>query len=336
MKNNKIIFFASGDFAVPTLKHLLENNYSIIGIVSSKDKVIFNDKRIVDLAEEYNIPYVIPNDLEDESFVNWLRQKNPDIFCVISYKKLPDVILSIPNTCAFNVHASLLPFLRGAAPINWAIRNGYKETGLTAFLLNDKIDCGNILSNEKVSIKETDDYKSLFQELSIKCCSFTRKVIDNIILHEKFYLNKSISQSVLPNTIGNILKAPKINQDYFKDWDYLNADEFIRLIRSVKPIDGIPMKMVILQETCGENFMTNEIIKKLRCKIYNAEKVNTNHDKTIMTDGKEYIFLRLNNGECVSIKEIQLEGKKRLDVKEFLRGFKYKNKPYSYYFDKIS
>lgn len=335
IKTHSIIFFASGDFAVPTLKFLLENNYNVVGIVSSNDKVVFNDKRIVDLAIEYDVPYFLPKNLEDETFIQWLNDKDADIYCVISYKKLPDIVLKTAKLCAFNVHGSLLPFLRGAAPINWAIRIGLKETGMTAFILDDKIDCGRILSNAIVSINDNDTYGSLFARMSEQCVGFTMNVLNMLENNSDFYLRNAINQPSLPLFLKKKLSAPKINEKYFEKWDELSSTDFIRLLKSVSPFDGVPMNLKIYKRVYGKNFVEVEKVKSIRCKVYDAETIEIEGNIERLTDGKNYLYIELDNGSFVSIKEIQLDGRKRLDIKEFLRGFKYKTDDYFLTFETL-
>jgi len=175
-----VVFFSSGDFGIPTLKALIENEkYNVKGVVTSNDKAVYNDKRIADIADANGIPCCIPsNDDELYYFLENIKDDKSDFgnnlyYCVISYKKLSDRILSLVDGRAMNVHASILPFLRGAAPINWAIRLGFKETGLTAFKLSDKIDRGDIINSMFVNINDDETYDSLFKKLSDKCVDFT-------------------------------------------------------------------------------------------------------------------------------------------------------------------
>ena len=160
-----VVFFSSGDFGIPTLKALIENEkYNVKGVVTSNDKAVYNDKRIADIADANGIPCCIPsNDDELYYFLENIKDDKSDFgnnlyYCVISYKKLSDRILSLVDGRAMNVHASILPFLRGAAPINWAIRLGFKETGLTAFKLSDKIDRGDIINSMFVNINDDETY----------------------------------------------------------------------------------------------------------------------------------------------------------------------------------
>ena len=157
-KRFRILFFGSGDFPVRTLEHLINTGYDISGVVTSHDKNHFEEKRVRDIARENNIDCITVGSTREPELLQWLDAHPAEIFCVISFKYLPKEVLTRASLCAFNIHASLLPFLRGAAPINRAILYGFKETGLTAFRLTDKIDCGNILENTKVSIDAVENF----------------------------------------------------------------------------------------------------------------------------------------------------------------------------------
>lgn len=322
MTKDKIIFFASGDFAIDTFESFLLNDYNVVGLVTSNDKVKFHNRRIRDVAEVYGVPvYVIKNDVkmeEDGFFIDWLKRANADIFCVISFKKLPSEVIRLANKCAFNVHASLLPFLRGSAPINWAIRLGYKETGLTAFVLNDKIDCGDIIANTKVKISDDDKFTTLFMKLSSECVDFTFHVIDDVLQRddwEKFL----IKQPSWNKNYEYVAEAHKLNDEYFNyDWTWRTAQETLKYVNSVDD-EGVPCTIITL----------NEQGKKVEFigKIYEVEVVNNNEpqpNKVCESDGKTYIKINfVDNSQSLLVKRIQLAGKKIMNVEDFLNGFRY-------------
>lgn len=325
MLKDRVIFFASGDFAIDTLQSLIENETNIVGIVTSMDKVEFHPYRIADVAKSYNIPlYIVKGGIpmeKDEFFMDWLRRANGDIFCVISFKKLPNEVIKLAKKCAFNIHASLLPFLKGAAPINWAIRLGYKYTGLTAFVLNDKIDSGDIIANTKIKVKENEKFTSLFKRLTDLCIDFTKEIIENYLQKEdwKEYL---IKQPIPSEEHDYVSVATKINQDYFKKvhWIHFYANEFKQCVDSVDNI-GFDCRIIIHNKILGKE-------KEIPIKIYNVDVVDpkdVSYDQwgTTETDGKTYIRINLAGGSAVNVVEIQIIGKKKMDVKSFLNGFRY-------------
>lgn len=323
MTKGKIVFFASGDFAIETFESLLENDFNIVGLVTSNDKVKFHNYHISDIAEKYGIPtYWVKNDVpmdKDNFFIDWLKRANADIFCVISFKKLPNNIIKLAKKCAFNIHASLLPCLRGAAPINWAIKMGYKETGLTAFVLNDKIDCGDIIANVKVKISKNDKFTTLFKKLSDECIDFTKHVIDDVLQRDNWQ-NYLIAQAMPSEECEYIAKASKIDQKYFKaHWTRFTAQRFKNYVDSVDNI-GFDCKIILRDE--------NSIDKEIKAKIYDVEVVE-NDDQTVddiwqtVSDGKTFIKINLAENTAVYIKKIQIVGKKMMDVETFLNGFRY-------------
>lgn len=324
-----IVFFSSGDFGIPTFKALIENKkYNVKGVVTSNDKVVYDDKRIVDIADANGIPCCIPSN--DDELYHFLKDIKDDesefgnnlYYCVISYKKLSDRILSLVDGRAMNVHASILPFLRGAAPINWAIRLGFKETGLTAFKLSDKIDRGDIINSILVNINDDETYDSLFKKLSDKCVDFTMGSLN------LFRLMSITSQRIgrQPN-IGvkrDILVAPKITKKYWDGWLRLSMKEIDRLFKSTS--NGLPCKIYVIDDN------KNTQCDALNAKIWDYEFISNFEDGSegvnwypTECDGKTYIRVAFGDQveKVMTIKEIQLEGRKRMYIKDFLRGFKY-------------
>jgi len=325
MTKDRVVFFANGDFAIDTFETLVNNGSNIVGLVTcTNDKVRFHKKTIKQVAEELRVPYYMikGEKFEDDAFfIDWLKRMDADIFCVISFKKLPKEIIKLAKKCAFNVHASLLPFLRGAAPINWAIRLGYKETGLTAFVLSDKIDHGDIIANTKVKIAAGEKYTTLYKKLSNACVDFTGHIIEDVLQH-KDWKDCLIAQPTWNNEYEYVIDAHKINSDYFRcHWTYFECEKMQRLVNSVDNV-GLPCFIYVIDE--------DNKVKKFEAKIYDVEVVNK--EETPMnvqtlyceSDGKTFVRLNLADcGKCVYIKRIQLAGKKIMDVGDFLNGFKH-------------
>jgi len=323
MTKDRVVFFANGDFAIDTFETLANNGSNIVGLVTcANDKVRFHEKTIGQVAEELRVPYyMIKGDKfeEDGFFIDWLKRMDADIFCVISFKKLPKEIVKLAKKCAFNVHASLLPFLRGAAPINWAIRLGYKETGLTAFVLSDKIDQGDIIANTKVKIAAGEKYTTLYKKLSDACVDFTDHVIEDVLQHED-WKECLIAQPTWRHEY--IINAHKINSDYFRcHWSHFECEQMQRLVNSVDNI-GLPCLIYVIDDDNRE--------KKFEAKIYDVEVVNKEETPMNMqtlyceSDGKTFVRLNLADcGKSVYIKRIQLAGKKIMNIEDFLNGFKH-------------
>lgn len=333
-----IVYFSSGDFGIPSLIKLLDKgngqtDISIKGIVTSKDKTLFHPKKISDIAEENEIPYIIPKN--EEELMKFLTSLGSiDMFCVISYKKLSPNILSLVNGNAINIHASLLPFLRGAAPISWAIRIGFKQTGLTAFKLSDKIDSGDIIATTAVDIEKDENYQSLFKRLSDICA-------DNFITTVIEYYMKSISDDNVcflhQPSVGvksRLLMAPKINRTYWLGWKDLDNNEIDRLFKST--MKGLPCKLyAINRDDIRETYEFQAKIWDYEWLSYEDAEKHTLDLYPTECDGKNY--LRIPTGQhgtmLMSIKKFQLEGKKIMPITDFLRGFKYSRKIDQFYLD---
>ena len=251
MDNNKtsIIFFGSGDFPYPTFKTIVENEvYDVKGLVTSPYKPYFYSETLKDVAERNNIPVFSTHMPNCAELVEWLKEKEADIFCVISYKFLSNDILRIPKITAFNIHASLLPFFKGAAPINWAIKYGMKSTGLTSFVMDDKIDSGEIINNIKIPIEDSDDFGPIYNRLSVLSVGFTIDTIQKITAHRDWrrYL---LLQPDYKLTDVKYMYAPKLTDDNtripIKYGELPNSDELYNHIRSLSPNIGTPCKLQV-------------------------------------------------------------------------------------------
>lgn len=174
-----ILFFGSADFPVQAFCELIDRGYTIAGLVTSHDKCVMGEKRLKVVAEEHGIDtYVLEGSMERPLFTKWLDEHQADVFCVISFRYLPKEIYSRARVCAFNIHASMLPLLKGSSPIFWAVRRGFEKTGLTAFVLDDRIDSGRIIANCQTDIQNGEGFVSLHSRLRTMCRWFVCKVID--------------------------------------------------------------------------------------------------------------------------------------------------------------
>lgn len=338
-KKCRLVFFSSGDFPYYTIEQILSLNlYDVVGIVTSEYKSITIGHTVEDLANKYNIPCLKihnNNELNSKDVISWLKEKNADIFCVISFKYLPKEILSIPKITSFNVHASLLPFLRGAAPIYWAIRYGFKRTGLTSFILDERIDTGEIITNISIPIAENETYGTLHNKLSVACVGITVETISKIYRHDDWRRNLILQPDC--GIESCYMKAPKLNTslmtidrtDFNNYIDYGTESSFKKtcaLFRALSPYIGCKSKLIVHKE-----YDTFE--KKYDIKIYDIEELDGKDvDKSllkspysnIITDGKSFMYITSRyTDKMISIKEIQVSGKKKMNIKDFLDGFHY-------------
>lgn len=329
MAKDRIIFFGSGEFPVRTFEEITElrDRYEIVGLVTTrkssrlfkKDSPIGNTS-LSSIAYQKNIPLIYWDEHPEDDVYEFCRMLSPDIFCVISFKKLSERFLSLPKKVAFNVHASLLPLLRGSAPINHAILNGFSKTGLTAFVLNNKIDSGNILSAMPVDIGPEEDFGSLYWRMSNMCLEFTENVLWHLTSEDcNSYISNAIQQA--PAIPGHpFFNAPKLTSGYLEMWEYSGIDNVLNRLRSVSPTDGLHLSLTVVDAK------TRNEVKYFETKILKAHKSHMTSDFTYeLTDGKTYMYCIVHGPfdsyDCLVIDRIQVAGKKAMDIKEFLRGF---------------
>ena len=233
----RIVFMGTPDFAVESLKILVENNYNVVGVITMPDKPSGRGHKlqfsaVKQYAIEKNLPILQPEKLKDENFLEALKALRADVQVVVAFRMLPEVVWNMPRLGTFNLHASLLPQYRGAAPINWAIINGEKETGATTFFLTHEIDTGKIILQEKISISETDDAGSVHDKLMLIGAEMVRKTIDLLILGETDAIDQS--QFIHPET--ELKAAPKIFKDTCKIDFNKSVDDSYNFIRGLWPL----------------------------------------------------------------------------------------------------
>ena len=300
----KIIFWGTPDFAVPSLKILLENNHKILAVVTAPDKErgrgqMVSFTPVKEFAIQNNIPVLQPEKLKAEDFINNLKTFDCDLYVVVAFKILPREIFTIPKYGSFNLHASLLPKYRGAAPIQWTIIKGETETGVTSFALEDKVDTGNMYLQKKIPILLEDNFGALHDKLSLLGAEAVLDTV-NSIENGTAQLQKQSDELATP--------APKITKEIMQiDWNK-SAKDIHNLVRAFSPWPGA-------------FFIHNEkLIKVFRTRI--DSEMNLAARKIL--ERKEQLFIGCRD-DAVEILEIQLEGHKKLSVTEFLRGYSFSN-----------
>ena len=309
----RIVFMGTPEFAVASLDALVNAGCTVVGVVTAPDKpagrgLKLQESAVKKYAVEKGLKILQPEKLKNPHFLEELRLLNADVQVVVAFRMLPDVVWNMPAMGTINVHASLLPQYRGAAPINWAIINGEKVTGVTTFKLKHEIDTGDILLQEKINIDENETAGELHDKLK----ELGAKVLVRTIQSLADGRLKEVAQSQIPNVKSENLKhAPKIFTETCKiDWNK-PVNEVHNLIRGLSPFLGAFTYL-------NEKFM----------KIYSSER---EHTRTSIpagqyeTDGKTYLKFACSDG-YISLKEIQLEGKKKMQVADFLRGYKMQEK----------
>ena len=303
-KSLRIVFMGTPEFAVPMLDTLYRSSHQIVAVITAPDKpagrgMQLSESDVKKYAVAHGLHLLQPEKLKNEAFLDELRALNADLFIVVAFRMLPVVVWDMPPLGTINLHASLLPNYRGAAPINWAIINGEKESGVTTFKLQHEIDTGQIIMRDKVAIRDDETVGELYHELMD---------IGKVVLLKTVDAIASGDYPLLPQDhITDVKHAPKIFKDDCRiDWNR-DATSIYNLIRGLSPY---PAAWTTLQ---GKTL-----------KIYTADKVIDQHGKPtgqVETDGKTNLRFTCADGHIV-LKDLQLEGKKRMGVEEFLRGYK--------------
>lgn len=309
-KDFKIVFFGTPEFAVASLAKLVDEGYNIAAVVTMPDKPAGRGRQILQsdvkkYALEHNLPILQPEKLKSEDFIGQLRNINADLFIVIAFRMLPEAVWQMPKYGTFNLHASLLPKYRGAAPLNWAVINGDKETGVTTFFLKHEIDTGDIIQQKKINIDDNDNVGTVHDKLMALGADMVIETVNAIIAGTV----KTIPQNQLCDVIEPT-PAPKIFKDtcHIK-WDN-SANSVHNLVRGLSPYpaawcyfekDGKEHQLKIF-ETSITDMPTNGAIHG-----------------TVKTD-KNSIYVACADN-YLQIKSLQLSGKKRMDSAAFLRGF---------------
>ncbi|TXB66792.1 methionyl-tRNA formyltransferase [Vicingus serpentipes] len=311
-KKLRIVFMGTPDFAVESLKILVENNYNVVGVITAPDKPAgrgqkLNESAVKKYAVENNLTVLQPSNLKAEDFIAELKALNANLQIVVAFRMLPEVVWDMPEIGTFNLHASLLPQYRGAAPINWAIINGEKETGVSTFFLQHKIDTGDIIAQEKVAIGENETAGELHDKLMLIGKDLVLKTVQDIE-------NNNITTQ--PQNENQVLKeAYKIFKPFCKiDWSK-PIDEIHNHIRGLSPYP-----------TAFAEFKNKETGDIISCKFFKTikELAAHNNESGSIVQSKSEVKIAVNGG-YIHLLEIQLAGKKRMDIKAVLNGFDFNN-----------
>lgn len=310
-KKLRIVFMGTPEFAATSLRKLVEEGYNIVAVVTTPDKPAGRGQKIHKsdvkvMAEELGLPILQPEKLRDEAFLASLRALEPDLGVVIAFRMLPEVVWAMPKLGTFNLHASLLPEYRGAAPINWAIINGDTRTGVTTFLLNHEIDKGAIIEQTVVDILPEDNIGTLYDKLMYVGSELVTNTVDKLASGE---YTTTEQMHIDENTLR---PAPKIfKEDCRIDWTK-SVESIHNLVRGLSPYPAAWTPLYKDDAECGS------------MKIFTThfEQCNTNATPgTIRTDGKSYIAIACADG-WLYIDDVQLAGKKRLATKDLLLGWR--------------
>ncbi len=311
-KDLRIVYMGTPEFAVESLKRLVEGGYNVVAVVTMPDKPIgrhgsvLQPSPVKQYALSQGLKVLQPEKLKDEAFVEELRSLKADLQIVVAFRMLPEVVWNMPPMGTFNLHASLLPQYRGAAPINWAVINGDTETGITTFFLKHEIDTGEIIDQVRVPIADTDNVEIVYDKLMMLGGNLVVKTVDAILEGGV----KTTPQEELAD-VEELRPAPKIFKETCRiDWN-LGVKKIYDFIRGLSPY---PAAWTELKQGDSAPVML---------KVFETEKLFCKHDSkpgTIKTDGKTYLYVASTDG-YVNVLSLQLAGKKRMPVVDFLRGF---------------
>ena len=305
--------------AVESLKRLVEGGYNIVGVITMPDKPmgrhgsVLQPSPVKQYAVSQGLKVLQPEKLKNEEFVAELRDLNADLQIVVAFRMLPEVVWSMPRLGTFNLHASLLPQYRGAAPINWAVINGDTETGITTFFLKHEIDTGEIIDQVRVPIADTDNVEVVYERLMRLGGDLVLKTVDAILEGSV----KTIPQEELAQ-VGELRPAPKIFKETCRiDW-IIGVKRIYDFVRGLSPY---PAAWTELYQEGTDPVML---------KIFETEKLFCEHSLapgTIVTDCKTYFKIASSDG-YVNVLSLQLAGKKRMEINDFLRGYRHTEKAY--------
>ena len=309
----RIIFMGTPEFAVASLKALVDGGYHVVAVITMPDKPAGRGHKlqcsaVKEYAMQVGLPTMQPERLKDEAFLAELKAYNADLQIVVAFRMLPEVVWNMPPMGTFNLHASLLPQYRGAAPINWAVINGDKETGVTSFFLQHEIDTGNVIIQEKIAILPEDNAGTIHDKLMNMGAQHVTKTVD-MICNAKV---TSIPQCEM--NAGELKAAPKIFKETCRMNFAQSAEQVNNFVRGLSPYPGA---------WCDISLTNDEHTQVV--KIFRSEAIiekHTHEAGKVFIDKKNFLRISTEDG-YLDVLELQLAGKKRMDIKAVLNGIKF-------------
>lgn len=310
----RIVYMGTPDFAVESLRALVEGGYKVVGVITMPDKPVgrhgsvLQGSPVKEYALSKGLPVLQPEKLKDEMFLEELRAWQADLQIVVAFRMLPEVVWNMPRLGTFNLHASLLPQYRGAAPINWAVINGDTETGATTFFLTHEIDTGKIIRQKHLPIADTDDVGTVHDALMMMGAGLVLETVDLLLAGK----TDAVPQEEFYKDASELRSAPKIFKETCRiDW-HKPVKKVYDFVRGLSPYPA-----------AWTEILSPEGVATV-LKIYQSEKQPAQHSHpvgTILTDGKSYVDVAVTDG-YLRLLSVQLAGKKRMAVTDFLNGFK--------------
>lgn len=310
LKELRVVFMGTPEFAVASLDALVKAGCNVVGVVTAPDKpagrgMQVQQSAVKKYAVEHNLPVLQPVKLKDPDFITDLKNLRADLQIIVAFRMLPELVWSMPPMGSLNLHGSLLPRYRGAAPINWAVMNGEKETGVTTFRLKHEIDTGNILLQESFPITSEDTAGTVHDRMKDIGAALLVKTVKGLADGS---LTEIPQSDLTATTIAELPHAPKIHTDTCRISWSKPADQVHNLVRGLSPYPG------------AFTMLNEKMLKVFRSKKEIVFPKSTEGDYE--TDGKTYLKFACTDG-YLHLLEIQLEGKKRMEITEFLRGYRF-------------
>lgn len=319
----RIVYMGTPDFAVESLRALVEGGYNVVGVVTMPDKPmgrhgsVLQPSPVKKYALEKGLTVLQPEKLKDETFLDELRALKADLQIVVAFRMLPEVVWNMPPMGTFNLHASLLPQYRGAAPINWAVINGETETGITTFFLKHEIDTGKIIQQVRVPIHETDNVEDVHDRLMLLGGQLVTETVDNILAGTI----QPIDQSELVGADVELKPAPKI----FHETCQINWNQPMKKVYDfIRGLSPYPAAWSEFVDAKGKKQSVKIFSASMVERVFTASELMPKPGE-MLTDGKTYLHVMCQNG-LLSINELQMAGKKRMPIADFLRGFEMKER----------
>ena len=307
MNKLKIVFMGTPDFAVGCLNALVNSNHNVEAVITAPDRAAGRGKKIIQseikkYTNSNNLRLLQPINLKDEKFINELKSINADIFVIVAFRMLPKIVWEIPEKGTINLHASILPQLRGAAPIHWAIINGLKETGVTTFFINEKIDFGDVIEKSKVKIDSSENTGQLYEKLKTKG--------SELLLSSLKIIEKNNFKSTKQTNPKELLLAPKLNKNNTRiNWNN-KGESIFNFVRGLNPYPSAWTK----------NKKTDKILKLFNVVFHLEQNNNKNLAGTLLFENNSIKIITIDG--YLEVLELQLEGKKRMSNLEFINGYK--------------
>lgn len=327
-KDLRIVYMGTPDFAVASLRALVEGGYQVVGVVTMPDKPVGRHASVLQAspvkqyAQSVGLPVLQPEKLKDENFLADLRALQADLQIVVAFRMLPEIVWNMPRLGTFNLHASLLPHYRGAAPINWAVINGETETGVTTFFLTHEIDTGKIIRQRRLPIADTDDVGTVHDALMEIGASLVTETVDLLVAGEV----EAIDQKAFYKDPATLRPAPKIFKDTCRiDWNR-SAKTVYDFIRGLSPYPAAWTELVsadgrrqVLKIYQSAKIPTQPAVEGKSAQP--EAQVENDPVGTLRSDGRTYLDVCTADG-WIRLLSVQLAGKKRMSAGDFLNGFK--------------